>query len=478
MSWTNKKSDSKNGEGGESYSFARWMSRLFLAVSALLLLFIYYRAEVVFQRVKDATYIKYALISFAGIIFWGCVLRLREGIQANIVTVAISLVVGLYLVEGAITFLGLGQFSDLVATSQLALARDVGYDQRTQLQVIEDLIDSGVEAVPALRPHIVLTMSKELLPLGGISGKTTVSSNESGRYMIYPSDRYGFNNPDSEWDAEEVEWLLTGDSFTEGMAVQPGEDIAGQLRVITQKSAISIGRGGNGPLMELAALIEYAGAVKPKKVLWIYFEGNDLKDDFQRDKGNLLLLQYMQDGFSQNLINRQKEIDSRLREYVLDAGVQPQLKAREAQMRAEMERHKTHWMRLGAIRKSIGFDRRGVDFGDDADCDVDHHLDDPLFAKILLKAKSKVATWGGTLYFVYLPEPIRYKIAIISHDRFRKKAKVIDFVKGLDIPVIDMHQKVFVGHSDPLSLFTSLSHHNTAEGYAEIAKIIAENIVD
>ena len=120
-------------------------------------------------------------------------------------------------------------------------------------------------------------MDERLLPLGGISNKTTVGENENGRRMIYLSDRYGFNNPDSEWDAKEVEWLLTGDSFAEGEAVQPGEDIAGQIRAITHQSSINLGRAGNGPLMELAELIEYAGAVKPRIVLWIYY-GNDQND--------------------------------------------------------------------------------------------------------------------------------------------------------------------------------------------------------
>jgi len=132
-----------------------------------------------------------------------------------------------------------------------------------------------------------------------------VATNENGYYMVYPSDRYGFNNPDSEWDAEQVEWLLTGDSFTEGVAVNPGEDVAGQIRLITKQPTINVGRGGNGPLIELAELREYAELVKPKKVLWLYFEGNDLKE-LQREKFNPLLMQYMEDGFSQNLINRQK----------------------------------------------------------------------------------------------------------------------------------------------------------------------------
>jgi hypothetical protein len=276
--------------------------------------------------------------------------------------------------------------------------------------------------------------------------------------MIYLSDRYGFNNPDSEWDAKEVEWLLTGDSYTEGVAVEPGQDIAGQLRVITQESAINIGRSGNGPLMELAELTEYAGVIKPKRVLWIYYR-NDIIYDLQRDKKNPLLMRYMEDGFSQNLINRQKEIDSRLEKYILEAKVQAKVQAQ-----VQTQPYKTRWIRLHAVRSIIEFD---------GDIDVE----DPLFAKILTKAKAKVDSWGGELYFVYLPGYDRWYYKAISHN-FREKAKVIEVVKGLNIPVVDIHQEIFVDHPDFLALFPFrlTKHHYNADGYNEIAKAIVTSV--
>ncbi len=313
-----------------------------------------------------------------------------------------------------------------------------------------------MDAVPAVRPVDVLTINKGLLPLGGFSNRTTVASNENGYYMIYPSDRYGFNNPDSEWDNAKVDWLLTGDSFTEGLAVRPGEDIAGQIRLITKQPTISVGRSGNGPLMELAELREYAESVKPKRVLWIYFEGNDLSSDLRRDKANSLLMQYMEEDFSQNLINRQKEIDSRLRKYIISA---------QAQAQAQAQRYKARWIRLSSIRSMIGFDS------------IDNDVDiDPLFSEILTKVKAEVNGWGGELYFVYLPEYARYKKSV-SHDDFRRKSEVIEVVKGLGIPVIDIHQEVFAKHDDPFALFPfRLSGHYNAEGYGEVAKAIVDGV--
>jgi hypothetical protein len=457
MNWIKRESHNENSDGEKKYPFVRWMSWLFLSASLLLLIYTYYRAEIILQGGSGAFYFKYYLISLTGILFWVVVLRLREGIRANIVTVVTSLVVGLYMVEGGLIFLGLGEPHYRAAASSAAAEMGVEYDQRTKLEVIEDLITQGVDAVSAVRPRDVLTLDEELLPLGGLSHKTTVGENESGRRMIYLSDRYGFNNPDSEWDAKEVEWLLTGDSFAEGVAVQSGEDIAGQIRAITHQSSINLGRSGNGPLMELAELTEYAGAVKPRKVLWIYYEGNDLQSDFQRDKRHPLLMRYIEEEFSQNLISRQKEIDNRLEKYIL------KVQAQQSQL------YKTRGIRLFAIRTIL-------DFNDDFDFDFD--ADDPLFARILTKAKARVESWGGELYFVYMPESGRYNNIAISHDKFSKKAEVIDVVKQLDIPVIDIHQEVFANHPDPLSLFSfrlSAAHFN-ADGYRESTKAIVTGV--
>jgi hypothetical protein len=177
--------------------------------------------------------------------------------------VASSLVVGLYLVEGGLTLLGMGQpqpYNNAAAAAELGIE----YDTRTVLEVIEDLIEKEVDAVPTVHPQQFLKeigANKEdvhsLFPLGGVSNKTTVLNNESGKYLIYESDRHGFNNPNSQWDTKRIEWFLTGDSFTHGAFVQPGEEIAGQIRSIAHGSAISVGIGSNGPLVEYAALVEY-----------------------------------------------------------------------------------------------------------------------------------------------------------------------------------------------------------------------------
>ena len=110
--------------------------------------------------------------------------------------------------------------------------------------------------------------------------------------------------------------LLTGDSFTEGYSVNSYETISAVLR----KSgfyAISVGKSGSGPLIELAALKEYAEHLKPKIVLWLYYI-NDLNELGLEIQSSLLRKYLNEDNFSQNLISRQDEIDSVLINYSQD----------------------------------------------------------------------------------------------------------------------------------------------------------------
>ena len=52
---------------------------------------------------------------------------------------------------------------------------------------------------------------KRFYPLSGLSKTLTVGSAESGEYIVYKSDRYGFYNPDEEWN-DKVKIVVIGDS--------------------------------------------------------------------------------------------------------------------------------------------------------------------------------------------------------------------------------------------------------------------------
>ena len=75
----------------------------------------------------------------------------------------------------------------------------------------------------------------KLFPLSGKSNSLTIFCNENGYFSIFDSDRYGFNNPDQEWNSNEIEYLIIGDSFAQGACVNRPYDIGSQLRTLSKK---------------------------------------------------------------------------------------------------------------------------------------------------------------------------------------------------------------------------------------------------
>lgn len=66
------------------------------------------------------------------------------------------------------------------------------------------------------------------------------------------------------------------------------------------------------------------------------------------------------------------------------------------------------------------------------------------------RAQERVHRWGGKFYFIYLPSSKRY--ANRSDIAIQPRARVLNLVKDLDIPVIDVH-RAFAAQDVPLALF-------------------------
>ena len=147
----------------------------------------------------------------------------------------------------------------------------------------------------------------KILPLSGISNVRTIYCNEGGFYSIYKSDRYGFNNPDEEWD-KKIDFILLGDSFVHGACVNRPNDITSSLRNLGF-SALNLGYGGNGPMTMYATLKEFYQK-DTKFILWFYYynDHNNLKNE----KNEPILNKYIDDEtFTQNLINNQDLVNKK-----------------------------------------------------------------------------------------------------------------------------------------------------------------------
>ena len=111
---------------------------------------------------------------------------------------------------------------------------------------------------------------------------------------------------------------------------------------------------------------------------------------------------------------------------------------------------------------------RGLDFGVD-----------PLFEKIIINANNSVSSWDGKLFFVYLPDKERYANNKNKNDRYLKRLQVINLIKNLDIPIIDIHKEFFNKQNDPISFYAHRIYgHYSPEGYSEISKLIVKKITE
>jgi hypothetical protein len=181
------------------------------------------------------------------------------------------------------------------------------YDTRSSFQIYNELRknNNNISIIVPPASHIGNLF---INPLSGISNVETIVCNENGYFSIVNSDRYGFNNPDIEWDKKLNKFLLVGDSFTFGACVNRPNDMGSILRNYTNKSVLNLGYAGNGPYIQYATLREYLGD-NTEHVLFFFFEENDL-EDLEQEMKSEILQNYLKDfNFSQNLKDKQKYID-------------------------------------------------------------------------------------------------------------------------------------------------------------------------
>jgi len=301
-------------------------------------------------------------------------------------------------------------------------------------------------------------------PLSGISNSPTLLCNESGYYATYESDRYGFNNNDDIWDSHKDKWVTVGDSFAHGACVFREDTIASKLMQNINQEVVNLGYSGNGPIATLASIVEYAEKLKPKKVFWLFCEGNDLTDLLVEEKSQIIR-KYLDKEFTQNLINKQDIIDYNLYSY-LDFTEKLISDKRATKVLKKYDYgldHFTRIVRLYNIRELLNINFYSESYPS-------------ILKKILSTAKSRVESWGGELYFVFLPKYLRYSKIINNNEEYNFKNLVKKDVLDLGVKFIDIDKR-FSESEDPKAFFPfKINGHYTPEGYELVATTIKNNI--
>lgn len=366
--------------------------------------------------------------------------------------------------------------AEAVVERRIAAERDArpNLDSRTKVQVVADLRKAGVDAYPVMRAKTLLLAGKDgsldsvlgdFLPLASLPDRIVVSCNEGGSWLAYRSDRHGFHNPPEAWEGGPPTLALVGDSFAHGSCVASEANMAAHLRRSFGR-VVNLGVSGFGPLSTLAAVKEYLEPVKPPLVVWAFFEGNDLTEDLPFELRSPLLTAYLKDeAFSQNLIGRSGEVESRMKGY-LDR----ELKAAMARFDDPWERV-TDFLQLYHLRERLGLSALSMGLGG---ADLDVRIAD--FAAVLGRADRLVRSWGGRLVLAYLPESARYfGSGAQGRDRKRIRAGVGRIVERLGIPLVDLAE-AFAATPDPGGLYVYPGSHFNEEGYRLAAEAVAARL--
>ena len=347
------------------------------------------------------------------------------------------------------------------------------FDFRTQKAVVEDLRkeNNNKNIYQAILPNFFFKEPKffiELLPLSGISNATTVLCNESGEYSIYQSDRYGFNNLDINYDNNTKERvMLIGDSFVHGACVDQEDTLSSQLNKVNIPS-FSISYGGNGPLLELATLIEYIHVLKPKIVIWFYAE-NDLPNLVIEKKSKFLMQYLRKNNFTQNLSQRQNEIDllwKKILNQNLDVVDYLQVTKKKTFLKNFLRKIERAFL-LKPMRDFLKFyyEKELIKHYETVHKDHLH-----LYSEILTKVKEISKNHNSSLYFVYLP----FLSSVVENTRTKKE--IINIVNQLDIQIIDFHEYL-KNENKPESFFPLGKHgHYNDRGYKELSNIISSHL--
>ena len=459
-------------------------------------------------------------ILFGGIstTLFGLGLRLSNRLKVNLSVLVVTIGISVYAFETYLEFSPLriklktqqNIRQETKTLQQLTEKLGVQFDARSKMEVLTDLRKDGVDAYPNIHPSLLIRdpslrnglnsrKNTKIFPLGGISNKVMIQDNESGSWMIYRSDEHGFHNAKGVYQNDTIDIVMTGDSFTEGWSVKSNENVSARLSELGYK-VINLGKSGNGPLLEYAILKEYIESIKPKIVLWAYYE-NDLAN-IRNEMKSFLLMRYLnENSFSQNLISRQNEIDSVLIYYInqeyekrvmmndtkgfalknqhfeieetsIDTTVEQskaiQITEQVREEQIETKTNKTEYVInywLIRIFKLTNF-RKMINLTPQPDIER-------VFFNIAKKSKNIVSKWGGKIYFIYLPGWNTYS----TGKEHNSREYVLRTVTELDIPVIDIHKEVFASHPDPLSLFPfRLFGHYNADGYRLVAEAITKKL--
>lgn len=424
--------------------------KVIFIISIALIFYTLYRSEVVYSGLYRDYYFKYYIFLISSLIIIIFVSLLNKKIQLKIYAMLISTIVGLYLCE-------------------ILLIDFKNINNKTKLQYyLESKKKQDVTIAVYPFEHLLKNINKKkIFPLSGVSNKLTIycQRKEDKKFVTYDSDRYGFRNNDTVWEKESTDFLFIGDSFVHGSCVSTDYTISSQLsKILKEKlnketNIINLGFSGNGPLIEYASLKEYLKYSNAKKILYFFYEGNDLTN-LNIELKDPFLKKYLNNNFEQNLASKQSDIN-KVNNIIIDK----EIKKKDSGL--------YDFVKLTKLRKLLSkiFNQLII---------IQPHYPSEetflIYKDILTNIKKLSDNKNAELYFIYLPYVSRFSDQNFDKD-YKIYSRVMTIVKSLNIKYIDLLSNIESEYEVPLSIFELGKHqHLNNMGYKFIAETIIKKI--
>lgn len=441
------------------------ISLFLLFFSIFIFFYTFYKSEIIYGGLNTDYYLQYYILSVSLFFFSLLTFFLSNRIKKFIFITFVSLLFSFYTLEIFLIFNNFQKSekkfisADDYKLKEFEKKYGKKFDLRSKYKFYNDEKNNFNNLTAYISPRdFISDENLEIFPLSGSSKSNTILCNENGYYPLYKSDRYGFRNPDILWEQKNIDILIIGESYFAGACVNDENTIVGNLRdLFNDKKIINLSYIANGPLIELATLVEFIQILKPKKILWAYREDRDLYY-LSYEKRNKILNNYILDeNFSQNIVFNQDLVDRMSKK---------KFKSSLASYSKQKKINLKNLLKLRNLR-TILQPKKSNQLYEDYE----------LFFQIINKA-FKISKFNQSdFYFVYLPHYNNFtKDEILTEKLKNQFSKISSNLKKNNIKIIDVRKKI-INHTDPLSLypFRSFGHLNE-KGYSYVSKIIFDHL--
>ncbi|WOK36531.1 alginate O-acetyltransferase AlgX-related protein [Sphingomonas sp. C3-2] len=373
-----------------------------------------------------------------------CAWKMRPDARAITASCGLAIFVGMFAFEFFMTARTYSATMGLVALPEKSWLR---------AQRVDDTLPPS-RTVKALNTAIGVTALSDAV-LGNIPGKRVYLCSSGAKPIFYQADQMGFNNPPAAY-ARAPDIMVVGDSFVEGICLEPAQTLVGQLRRTTT-ATLGIGNRGAGPLYGLAATGRYGGKFHPRTVVMAFFEGNDW-ENLEAELRTPYLRQALSPNADFGGVTPAPATLERAHSVIDDW--------QNMRMPGAVEMlSRTHSLRnLAALQKTslslgIAYPKAPPAI--------------PEYSRILARTKQIVEGWGGHLIILYIPLQDRF-LGLINRDFVydQVRSKVLASAAKNGIPVVDL-APIFRSHPQPETLYAADAHFS-----AQGAHIAAGAVTD